>query len=84
MPRKKEYDREEVTEKAMQVFWNNGYKATSMRTLEEEMGINLYSIYAGFEHKEGLFLETLKRYEQLNKTLILRPLIESEGDFGRY
>lgn len=80
MPRKKKYNREEVTEKAMQVFWNNGYKATSMRALEEAMGINLYSIYAEFDSKEGVFLETLKRYQQLNKNVILKQLIDSQGD----
>jgi TetR/AcrR family transcriptional repressor of nem operon len=80
MPRKKKYIREDVTEKAMSVFWNNGYKATSMRMLEKEMGINLYSIYADFNSKEGIFLETLKRYRQLNKEVILKPLIDSDGD----
>jgi len=80
MPRKKQYNKEEVTEKAMGVFWNHGYKATSMRMLEAEMGINLYSIYADFKSKEGVFLESLRRYRQLNKEVILRRLLESDGD----
>lgn len=80
MPRKKQYIKEEVTEKAMKVFWDNGYKATSMRMLEKEMGINLYSIYADFESKEGVFIESLKRYLDLNKVVILKKLLESKGD----
>ncbi len=80
MPRKKEYNREEVIEKAMQVFWEQGYSGTSMRTLQEEMGINLFSIYAGFTNKKGVFIESLKRYMRLNKQVILLPLLESQGD----
>ena len=80
MPRKKEYNPEEVIEKAMQVFWAQGYSGTSMRNLQEEMGINLFSIYAGFANKKGVFLESLKRYMQLNKQVILLPLLESQGD----
>lgn len=64
----------------MKVFWDNGYKGTSMRMLEKEMGINLYSIYADFESKEGIFIETLDRYRKLNKEVILKPLINSIGD----
>lgn len=80
MPRKKKYIREEVIKKAMKVFWDNGYKGTSMRMLEKEMGINLYSIYADFGNKEGIFLETLARYRKLNKEVILKPLLTSNGD----
>ena len=80
MPRKKNYSREEVIAKAMKVFWDNGYTATSMRTLEKEMGINLFSIYAGFDSKHGVFLEALEQYQTLNKTVILRKLLESQGE----
>jgi TetR/AcrR family transcriptional repressor of nem operon len=63
MARKKEYKEEEVLEKAMYLFWRNGYEATSMQMLEKEMGINKFSIYASFGNKHGLFLESLKYYK---------------------
>lgn len=66
MARKKEYLEEEVVEKAMHVFWKNGFEATSMQMLEKEMGINKFSIYSSFGNKNGLFLESLKCYQ--NKT----------------
>ena len=62
MARKKEYREDEVVEKAMHLFWQNGYGATSMQMLEKEMGINKFSIYASFGNKHGLFLESLKCY----------------------
>ena len=82
MPRKKQYDKEEVTQKAMKLFWDQGYKGTTMRDLQEGMGINLFSIYASFENKQGVFLESLNRYMLLNKMVILEPLLSSEGDLA--
>jgi len=63
VPRKKEYIEEEVIEKAMQLFWQNGYEGTSMHMLEKEMGINKYSIYSSFGSKHGVFVESLKAYK---------------------
>lgn len=64
MPRNKAYREEEALEKAMQVFWTNGYEATSVRLLEKEMGINQFSIYSSFKNKKLLFIESLKKYRE--------------------
>ena len=64
MARKKEYNEDIVVEKAMKLFWKNGYEATSMQMLEKEMGINKFSIYSSFENKHGLFIESLKSYKR--------------------
>ena len=63
MARKKQYIEEEVIDKAMYLFWRNGYKNTSMQMLEKEMGINKFSIYSSFENKRGVFLESLNSYK---------------------
>ncbi len=63
MARKKEYNEDVVVEKAMNLFWQNGYETTSMQMLEKEMGINKFSIYSSFGNKHGLFLECLKSYQ---------------------
>lgn len=82
MARKKEYDRDEVLEKAMKVFWDNGYANTAMRDLQIAMGINQFSIYSEFESKHGLFIEVLKRYKLLNKEVILKKLMNSNGSIA--
>ena len=64
MARKKEYNEAVVVEKAMHLFWRNGYGTTSMQMLEKEMGINKFSIYSSFGNKNGLFLESLKSYKR--------------------
>ena len=63
MARQKEYIEEEVIEKAMHLFWRNGYETTSMSMLEKEMGINKFSIYSSFGNKHGVFLESLNCYK---------------------
>lgn len=70
MPRTKKYNEQEVIEKAMNLFWRNGYETTSMQMLEKEMGINKFSIYASFGNKNGVFLESLKCYNQKLNTLL--------------
>ena len=71
MARKKEYNEDEVIEKAMHLFWRNGYETTSMQMLEKEMGINKFSIYSSFGSKNGVFLESIKCYKKkLNDILI--------------
>ncbi|MFT6921393.1 MAG: TetR/AcrR family transcriptional repressor of nem operon [Crocinitomicaceae bacterium] len=67
MARKKNYIEGEVIEKAMQLFWSNGYENTSMQMLEDKMGINKFSIYSSFGSKHGLFLESLKAYKERTK-----------------
>ena len=62
MARKKEFDREEVLEKAMEVFWRKGYEATSIQDLVECMGINRGSLYDTFTDKHTLFLDAIAHY----------------------
>jgi TetR/AcrR family transcriptional regulator, transcriptional repressor for nem operon len=62
MGRPKTYDREDVTRKAMQLFWEQGFEATSTKALAEHMGINVYSLFAEFESKQGLFEAALALY----------------------
>lgn len=75
MPRKKKYVVDEVIDKAMHAFWSRGYAATSVRTLEKEMGINQFSIYSSFKSKHGVFVEALKKYKIEVKDVYLKDLI---------
>lgn len=56
------FDREAALEKAMRLFWQRGYEATSISELAEAMNINPPSLYAAFGDKQALFLETIDRY----------------------
>lgn len=47
----------------MHLFWQRGYHSVSTRDLTQAMGINVYSLYAEFENKQGLFDAAIRHYE---------------------
>jgi len=81
MPWEKNFEVEDVLEKAMQAFWKQGYEATSMKTLSECMGLNPGSIYAEFGSKKNLFLSTLDHYLEQTQAL-LAGFEESHSPLG--
>ena len=68
MPWETKFNIEETLEKALKVFWEYGYNATSMRDLTKYMGINSGSIYSTFGNKRKLFLSTLQHYNKVSAT----------------
>ncbi len=63
MARQKAFDKEEVLDKAMYLFWKKGYNGTSMQDLVDHLGISRSSMYDTFGGKHNLFLNTLSRYQ---------------------
>ncbi|MFK7920563.1 MAG: TetR/AcrR family transcriptional regulator [Bacteroidia bacterium] len=80
MPRQKNYDESQVALKAMDLFWSQGYTSTSTRMLEQSMGINLFSIYASFNNKEGVLLASIKHYQDLVRKMLLKDLVHGPQD----
>lgn len=70
-------NRQEMIQKAMELFWEKGFHATSMRNLQQVMDIRPGSIYASFNSKEGLFIEALRYY---TKTGLERIAKYSDND----
>ena len=66
MPRVKQFNEEQVLEKAMEVFWKKGYNGSSMQELVDGMGINRASIYDTFGSKEELFERAFEIYREKN------------------
>jgi AcrR family transcriptional regulator len=64
MGRPREFDATRAIDKALQVFWRNGYEGASIAELTSAMGINPPSLYAAFGNKEGLFRKALDRYAE--------------------
>ena len=60
--RPREFDPDEALERALEVFWRQGYEGTSLGELTAAMGINRPSLYAAFGNKEALFRKALNRY----------------------
>lgn len=64
MARHKEFNQDEVLEKAMDTFWRYGYEATSVQDLVDNMGINRGSLYDTFGDKRSLFQAAIAHYEE--------------------
>ena len=58
------FNRDEVLEKAMDLFWAKGYSKTGMTELLDHMGIQRQSFYNTFGSKEEVFLEAVRLYSQ--------------------
>lgn len=64
MSRNREFEVNDVLNKAMGLFWFQGYEKTSMSNLVETMGVHRKSIYNTFGDKHSLYLKAMERYVQ--------------------
>ena len=69
-----EFDRQEALKKSMDLFWRNGYEATSLNDLLQEIGIGRQSLYNTFGDKHSLFVEAVEHYISQNGQLLLNQL----------
>lgn len=78
MPRVKLFDRDEILEKAMQLFWEKGYASTSLNDLTMHLGIGKGSFYATFKSKQDLFHAAFDLYRN-TRIEKLEQLLNSES-----
>lgn len=87
MPRTRMLSDETVLERAIGVFWQNGYAGTSLRDLTQATGLSSAALYHRFTDKDGLFVEALRRYadeglvERLVRLAAARDPLRAIGDF---
>src|SRR5580704_17009817 len=60
--RPRAFDTEQALDRAMQVFWRQGYLGASLSDLTNAMGINRPSLHAAFSNKKSLFRKALAHY----------------------
>jgi TetR/AcrR family transcriptional repressor of nem operon len=71
--RNKDFDPEEALDRAMDLFWRNGYASTALDDLVGETGASRYGLYASFGNKRELFVAALERYSRT----VMDPMIGS-------
>lgn len=64
MPRPREFDKDDVLDKAMMLFWARGFETASVRDLTGVMGISSSSLYETFGDKHAVYMAALERYCQ--------------------
>lgn len=70
MGRSKEFEENEVLQKAMELFWQQGYEKTSMSDLVEHMGIHRKSLYDTFGDKHALYIKVIDRYAEYSTAIL--------------
>jgi TetR/AcrR family transcriptional repressor of nem operon len=74
MARTKEFDPDAALEQAMELFWEQGYEATSARELADHLGIGPSSLYSTFGSKHELYLRALDHYRRQGDETVERLL----------
>lgn len=79
MPRVKTFDEKATLTRAMELFWRNGYAATSVQDLVSHLGINRASLYDTYGDKKQLFLKAFQLYRNIN-TEAVKGIFSSHTD----
>lgn len=62
MARPREFDADAVLDRAMRLFWRNGYESTSLSKLVRGTGVAPKGLYAEFGNKEAFFGKCVDHY----------------------
>ena len=64
MPRSIAFDPEEILDRAMDVFWEKGFEATSLPDIERATGLNRSSLYNTFGSMRDVYYAALDGYRR--------------------
>ena len=76
-----QFDRDDIIDKSIELFWQHGFNASSMQQVVKTTGLKPGSIYLAFGNKEGLFREALETYSQTSITYI-RNILDTAPSVG--
>jgi AcrR family transcriptional regulator len=72
--RPRQFDVDDVLARALELFWRKGYRTTTTRDLEADLGITQSSLYHAFGSKAELLDAVLDRYQAAVERSLLEPL----------
>jgi TetR/AcrR family transcriptional repressor of nem operon len=86
MARPIEFERLQAVNRALALFWRQGYQATTVAELLQTMGIGRSSFYAAFTDKRTFFIECLdlwaaRTLDLLQRARTERPPVDALQDF---
>ena len=81
-----EFDRPQAVNRALSLFWRQGYQATTVAELLQTMGIGRSSFYAAFTDKRTFFIECLDLWAARTLDLVQQaraemPPVDALQDF---
>jgi TetR/AcrR family transcriptional repressor of nem operon len=78
MARPKNFDEQEVLNKAVDLFWCKGFNATSIQDVVENLCINRASLYDTYGDKHTLFIKALKHYQELQANTLIKAIEDTD------
>ena len=75
--RPRQFELDDVLSRALLLFWRKGYRNTTTRDLEAELGITQSSLYHAFGSKSALLDAVIDRYLSAVEESLLLPLRQS-------
>lgn len=82
MARTVEFDEEAAIQRAMEVFWEKGYNAASLRDLTDAMKINSSSLYNTIGDKQELFVRCVQHYTDIRRRDLQKRLASPGTPFA--
>src|SRR2546430_6622905 len=79
VPRTKAFHPAEALDRAMELFWRDGYAATGLDRLVRRTGASRYGLYTTFGGKRDLYLASLERYSQAVMDPLVQPLVNARA-----
>lgn len=83
MARPTTFDRHDVLQQTIQLFWLQGYNNTSIKNLVEATGLQPGSLYAAFGDKRGVFIAALDQYFETMKLNLFAVLHNDKSPIER-
>jgi len=74
--RPRAFDPDDALDRAIEVFWRQGYEGTSLSDLTAAMGISRPSLYSAFGSKEATFKLAVDRYARVDMAYVADALAE--------
>ncbi len=72
--------RERLIEAARELFWVQGFEATSVAEILEKAEVNSGSLYYYFSSKEELLLAVLEQYKEMLWPMVIEPAFQQVSD----
>jgi len=76
----KQSTRERLIEAARELFWVQGFEATSVAEILEKAEVNSGSLYHYFSSKEELLLAVLEQYKEMLWPMVIEPAFQQVSD----
>lgn len=77
--RPRTFDADEALDTVLDLFWRQGFRGTTTRVLEAELGLGPSSLYNAFGSKEEMLEAALDRYQDRLDSEVLSHLTDEDG-----